>query len=751
MKQRIFSILLSLCLAACLLAPQAFAEGSVVREAATADALTAALADTAAEEIKLTADITVGSTLNIARTVTLDLNGKVLKLDGKTNGSVIKVETAGNLTLKDSAPKTEHKFTVAESGLWTLDEAKGTKTINGGVITGGTGSQHSSTYRGGGVYNCGTFTMQGGSIAGCIAAGKDGSDSGRGGGVYNDGTFRMEGGSIVGCVDLMVEGCGTSGGAGVYSRGSFTMTGGTIAECAADQNGGGIFGMDGSTVMTGGTISDCSAKYSGGAVYLWQASFEMSGNAEIKNCSAKGMGGGVLTSDNGCLTMSGKASIHGCTAPKGAGIALRGDLVSGAGVMYADGGTVEDTVYIAYGELLQDADATADTQFVGAVKMEAALSSGGRANAKLEAGIFRGSVTCTYGNIRGGLFYGTLTAEGNGMIDGLTVTYEVDGERYAVQVLQSGERAAAPEAPKKAGQALESWYLNNGVYDFDSAVTENLILTAHWMACDHSGNTNPTNCAEETVCSVCGGTIAPTGAHSFLWKRDDHKYWKKCENCGFETEKKDIPTVTIAGADRVCRTQDYVFTFALPEGCTGYAGYEFPMVGSNVALSEKNGVYTATVEASWYDKNEDAFDVVVSCETEDGYYIFFLARKHVTILNAHTGGEAACTAKAKCEVCGEAYGEIDAKNHVGLTHVPAKVATKKAEGNIAYWFCKDCGKYFADESATREIAKADTVLPKLADAPKTGDESGLMGWSALLLLCGAAAVCCAVARKRTEK
>ena len=161
---------------------------------------------------------------------------------------MIKVETAGNLTLKDSAPKTEHKFTVAESGLWTLDEAKGTKTVNGGVITGGTGSQHGSTYRGGGVYNCGTFTMQGGSIAGCSVAGKDGSDSGRGGGVYNDGTFRMEGGSIVGCVDLMVEGGGTSGGAGVYSRGSFTMTGGTIAECAADQSGGGIFGMDGSTV-----------------------------------------------------------------------------------------------------------------------------------------------------------------------------------------------------------------------------------------------------------------------------------------------------------------------------------------------------------------------------------------------------------------------------------------------------------------------------------------------------------------------
>lgn len=748
MKQRILSILLSLCLAVCLLAPLAFAEETTVREAATADALTAALADTAAEEIRLTADITVGSTLSIARTVTLDLNGKVLKLDGKT-GSVIKVETAGNLTLKDSAPKAGHKFTVAENGLWTLDEAKGTKTVNGGVITGGMGSQDSSTYRGGGVLNYGTFTMQGGNIAGCIAAGEDGSDSGRGGGVYNAGTFRMTGGSISGCVDLMVEGGNTSGGAGVYSSGSFTMTGGTIAECTADQSGGGVYCVDGSFTMTGGTISDCSAQHSGAAVYLRQAGFEMSGDAEIKNCSAKVMGGGVLVNANGSLAMSGKAIIHGCTATEGAGIALCGELLSGTGMMFADGGTVEDAVYITHGELLQNADATATTLFTGAVKMKAGNFSGRTPAAKLEAGIFRGSVTCTYGSIRGGLFYGELTAEGSGKIDGLTVTYQVDGEKYAVQVLQSGEKAAAPEAPRKAGQTLAGWYLDNAEYDFDGAVTQNLTLTARWMACDHSGNTNPTNCAEETICSVCGGTIAPTGEHSFLWQSDDHKYWKKCEKCGIETEKKDIPTVTIAGGDRVCRTQDYVFSFTLPQGCTGHAGYEFPMLGSDVELTEKDGVYTATVAASYYDKNEDAFDAVVSCQTEDGYA--FSERKHVTILNAHVGSEATCNEKARCEVCGETYGEVNAKNHAGLTHVPAKAATKKTEGNIEYWYCKDCGKYFADKAAAKEILKADTVLKKLADSPKTGDESGLMVWTALLLLCGAAAVCCTVVRKRTEK
>ena len=63
-------------------------------------------------------------------------------------------------------------------------------------------------------------------------------------------------------------------------------------------------------------------------------------------------------------------------------------------------------------------------------------------------------------------------------------------------------------------------------------------------------------------------------------------------------------------------------------------------------------------------------------------------------------------------------GTIDKENgelkHIHeATKVPAKEATYDATGNIEYWECTVCGKYFADEALTKEITKADTIIPKL--------------------------------------
>ena len=82
-------------------------------------------------------------------------------------------------------------------------------------------------------------------------------------------------------------------------------------------------------------------------------------------------------------------------------------------------------------------------------------------------------------------------------------------------------------------------------------------------------------------------------------------------------------------------------------------------------------------------------------------------------LSEHTGGTATCKDKAKCAVCGESYGELDANNHSNLKHIEAKAATKTAEGNIEYWYCADCGKYYKDAKATQEITKEQTVTAKL--------------------------------------
>ena len=101
-----------------------------------------------------------------------------------------------------------------------------------------------------------------------------------------------------------------------------------------------------------------------------------------------------------------------------------------------------------------------------------------------------------------------------------------------------------------------------------------------------------------------------------------------------------------------------------------------------------------------------------------------------------SGGTATCTEKAVCEVCGKAYGELDPKNHTDLKYIPAKAATEDAEGNIEYWYCEGCNKYYSDKDGTKEIAKADTVTAKLPKSPPTGDTSNLMLWIALLFVSG---------------
>ena len=104
-----------------------------------------------------------------------------------------------------------------------------------------------------------------------------------------------------------------------------------------------------------------------------------------------------------------------------------------------------------------------------------------------------------------------------------------------------------------------------------------------------------------------------------------------------------------------------------------------------------------------------------------------------------SGGKATCTEKAVCEYCGKAYGKPDSNNHTDLKHFPAKAATKTAEGNIEYWYCEGCDKYYADKDGINEIKKADTVTAKLpgdTKSPRTGNASNLALWISLLFVSG---------------
>lgn len=129
------------------------------------------------------------------------------------------------------------------------------------------------------------------------------------------------------------------------------------------------------------------------------------------------------------------------------------------------------------------------------------------------------------------------------------------------------------------------------------------------------------------------------------------------------------------------------------------------------------------------------------------------------ICNSHSGGAADCKSAAACSLCGTRYGAPNAGNHTDLKHVEAKAATNSEDGNIEYWYCSACGKYYSDAQAAHEIAKEETVIAKLVkvsdqeikNLPKTGDDSRVMLWLALLAVSGGLLAQILVNRKKNVK
>ena len=852
-------------------------------EVSTAAELTTALSGTD-DIVKLTNDITIEARLDIARDVTVDLNGCVLRYDETADpDSIFRVKSNCALTLTDSRPQAEHEDTTLPAG---------------GLITGGKGFKYdngagqSYNYYGGGVYveTGASFVLAGGTIYACGV--QSGANQAFGGGIYAEGgSVTMSGGAIRNCA--VSADYGASGGAIYAKAGSVTMSGGVISGCSA-MGGGGILTSGGTVRITGGRIENCKASERGGGLSVrGHTNGPVSVlDAVISGCEAK-RGGGLALIGFAELELGENARITGCTASEkdddeaGAieyGTAIYMDLNNPLIVnypgnfLYANGGRVEGSVYVGPNKIgtknnyldsvkatnaIDHTDGKPTTVFTGDVYCEG----------DIRGGIFHGSVTVldprgdmadvskynywkfcsnlsggsfykpvrTECHVSGGTFYGGLTLEKNAKLSGkpmntgtvindktnipdpngkpVTVTYAYGalGGIYAKQIVQAGEAAIRPDDPTREGYTFIGW---------DKAIpatmpAENITITARWKDIE-----KPTG---EIIIGTDKWQEFLNELTSGLFFQDTQEVTiNAADNSGIvfasylvtdqDLSEEELEALVYRGYDEPFRIEpngEYIVYVMLVDASlnitylcsdrltldnvqpviSGVENGKTYCGARTVTITEKY-IDTVTVNGATVELDEsDSFRLAPA----NGGQKIIVADKAgnttemtVTVNDGHTygewasngdgthtrkctvdgcagsetkdcsGGRATCRDKAKCAVCGKTYGKLDAKNHADLKHIPAKAATWVAEGNIEYWYCEGCGRYFSDRDGTKEIRKADTVTAKRKSSsaaakpeddpksPGTGDTSNLALWIALLLASGGAAIGTTVVSRRKK-
>ena len=292
----------------------------------------------------------------------------------------------------------------------------------------------------------------------------------------------------------------------------------------------------------------------------------------------------------------------------------------------------------------------------------------------------------------------------------------------------------------RAGEAAHNDADRDHKCDICATVTGSCADNNRDHKCDICGKVLSTHtggkvtCTEKATCAICGEKYGEITSHSYSekWVSDDTEHWHECIVCGGNTAGE---AHTDADKNHKCDICGKVLSTHTGGTATCTEKATCAICGEkygDIKSHDYSADWSQDAAKHWHkckncearagevahddaDKNHkcDICDKVLNeCADNDRDHKCDICGK---ALSTHTGGKATCKEKATCELCGEKYGENDANNHAELEHIEAKSATKTSEGNTEYWYCSDCGRYYGDAAAEKEIAKADTVTAKLPD------------------------------------
>ena len=276
--------------------------------------------------------------------------------------------------------------------------------------------------------------------------------------VRSSGNLTVKDSGTNGKIDGQNKNCGFE-----VKGGTLTLESGSIVNCTdADGDGGAVDVSNtgvtetpvkyGKFVMNGGTIKDCKAGDDGAAVDIGMGCTFTMNDGTISNCRAEDDGGAVFVKKGSFFVMNG-GTIENCSAYNNGGAVN----IYENGSFTMTGGTIKDCK-VDLGGLGNAVYGKNNTAIV--------VISGGTIE---NCGVFPWS------------------------FDEFTVTFDSDGGSAVSEQKVLNTSAIKPNEPKRNGYDFAGWYLNDAKYTFDTKVTGNITLKAHWTPSANSSSINMIN------------------------------------------------------------------------------------------------------------------------------------------------------------------------------------------------------------------------------------------------------------------